>query len=129
MSDPQRSNDEAGATSDGDDSCVLLEELASEYIDGLRRGESLRVEDYASKHPHLADEILDVFPTVAAMEGLQQRTRPTAPLSGCPAAQLGDYKVIAEIGRGGMGIVYEAEQVTLGRRVAVKVLPKQSTLR
>ncbi len=126
MSDPQRSNDEARVMSDQDDSREPLEELASEYIDGLRRGESLSVEDYASMHPQLADEIRDVFPTVAAMEGLQQRTQPTAPLSGCPDAQLGDYKVIAEIGRGGMGIVYEAEQVTLGRRVAVKVLPKQA---
>ncbi len=40
-----------------------------------------------------------------------------------PAGLLGDFRLVREIGRGGMGIVYEAEQVSLNRRVAVKVLP------
>ena len=107
-----------------------LEVLAEEFVDRLRRGEAPSIGDYAAEHPDLADRIREVFPTIAALERLKARRETTgdgrASMGPVRLERLGDFRIIREIGRGGMGIVYEAEQETLGRRVAIKVLPPQA---
>ncbi len=109
-----------------------VEVLADEYMSRQRRGECPTIEEYALRYPDLAEEIRELFPTIAALEKLKVRQQRSpdgrVSLAGCQLERLGDFRVIREIGRGGMGVVYEAEQESLGRRVAVKVLPKQALL-
>lgn len=109
-----------------------VEVLAEEFIERIRRGEKPTIEEYLEQHPELKDNILELFPAIAAMENLRLQKEGTSSGQASPGftkvEQLGDFRIIGEIGRGGMGIVYEAEQISLNRRVAVKVLPKQTLL-
>src|SRR5262245_14708554 len=102
--------------------------LAEEFADRYRRGEHPSPTEYAARYPELAERILRLFPAMVAMEEIGSdagRSPPggtTAPGDPLPR-QLGEYQIIGEISRGGMGIVYEALQESLGRHVALKVLP------
>jgi WD40 repeat protein/serine/threonine protein kinase len=107
-----------------------FEVLAEEFAARFRRGERPSLQEYIDRCPDLADEIRELFPALVEVERVKedQPSRPSAAEVATalpPLGQVGDYRVLREVGRGGMGVVYEAEQVSLGRRVALKVLPRQ----
>jgi serine/threonine protein kinase/WD40 repeat protein len=107
----------------------LFNALAHEYAERCRHGEPPPLEEYTRRYPELAAEIRDLFPTLRMMEQLahgeqSSEARVVAPpRRGVPVPErLGDFRILREIGRGGMGVVYEAVQESLGRHVALKVL-------
>jgi serine/threonine protein kinase len=105
----------------------LLEELAAR----LQAGERLDLEACIQKHPECAERLRRLLPTVqvlADLGGSSESVQPPVADGSLTPGVLGDFRILREVGRGGMGIVYEAEQISLGRRVALKVLPFASTL-
>src|SRR3954447_14844087 len=106
-----------------------VEELADEFLRRQRDGERPTLDEYCRRHPGLADDIRDLFPVLIRMEDLGADSS-AASTGGAPPAgtatrpgRLVYFRILREVGRGGMGVVYEAEQESLGRRVALKVLP------
>ncbi|QEG37921.1 serine/threonine-protein kinase [Bythopirellula goksoeyrii] len=122
--------------------CVLddreLAEVLDSYLASLEEGTPLDVTLLATEHPRLAEDIRAFAASVEMLHEATQGVRAakpskrgsaksTAPFSAGPtdvgAKRLGDFQIGAEIGRGGMGVVYEAQQISLQRKVALKVLP------
>ena len=109
----------------------LFNLLADEFAERYRRGERPPVSEYTRNYPELAEQINELFPALVAIEqfgsGADQATGLNAPRPGAAGPipeRLGDYRILREIARGGMGIVYEAVQESLGRHVALKVMPQ-----
>ena len=115
----------ADPSSDADPMVGLAEEFAERY----RRGERPALTEYTDRHPELAEQIRKLFPALVVMEEFGSVAGPdSGPPAGRdpPPRQLGEYRILREVGRGGMGVVYEAMQESLGRHVALKVLPDRN---
>lgn len=106
-----------------------LEKLAESFLQRYRRGERPSLDQYIDRRPDLADRIRELFPALVDLEQLgslpgSSTDTAAVPQSPRPLAlvQLGDYRIVREVGRGGMGIVYEATRGILGCNFALKVL-------
>jgi serine/threonine protein kinase/Tfp pilus assembly protein PilF len=111
----------------------VLDDVIEEVANRLQAGEPVDAEAILARYPERADSIRRLLPAIEVMaefgvsaSRLAARGMPAGvgPLDTAQAlGVLGDFRILREVGRGGMGVVYEAEQMSLGRRVALKVLP------
>ncbi len=100
-------------------------------MDRIVAGGSIDLDTLALDFPGGAERINRLLPVMTMMSELRARSggdadngRPVASVE--PGRDLGDFRTIRVIGRGGMGVVYEAVQISLNRRVALKILPATS---
>lgn len=111
-----------------------LEQVLADYLHALEAGEPVDRDELQRKHPDLADELRSFFANRAALERLAEplqgpaydQTLGVADGGGSAHAgrvrYFGDYELLEEVARGGMGVVYKARQVSLNRIVAVKMI-------
>ena len=133
----------------GDDSEVsddLLEqqlaEIVAAQLDQMQRGQSLDMEALIAEHPKLAAQIQEVWPALLLADVAGHSSsildEPTSSHRAfgsivlgndqTPEAiptRMGDYELVEQIGRGGMGLVFKAKQLSLGRLVAVKMIQRE----
>jgi hypothetical protein len=111
-----------------------LTNILDQYLIDIENGLPVDAQALALENPDLAQPLKQYLDKLAALYGLAAGSRTESQEQECSSehspvlTELGDYKIIRELGRGGMGTVFEAQQKSLGRLVALKLLSLASTL-
>jgi serine/threonine-protein kinase len=140
-------SDDTGTGSNGRDERLYA--VLGAYYEAARRGEAPSLQELLARHPDLAADLEEFFtdqdrfhraseplresadpPTLPAADvSPSPRGEATSPegdpdplLPGDSVRDFGDYEILGEIARGGMGVVYRARQRSLGRPVALKMI-------
>ncbi len=130
-----RRNGVAGEPAAVDDPRVIA--ALEEYAAALEAGTAPDRAAFLARHADVAEALAGCLTGLEFVHELAPSAASTGPGVGAavpsagvasPGACLGDFRLLREVGRGGMGVVYEAEQVSLGRRMALKVLPLAATM-
>jgi len=104
------------------------EELYQEFITSTRSGEEADLEEFIANHPSVEARLRELFGQAGGEEiDLLDEGSEKRELGGMPE-MLGDFRIVRRLGAGAMGVVYEAEQISLQRRVALKVLDQQRSI-
>jgi serine/threonine protein kinase len=112
-----------------------IRDAIRQYQDRIEAGERPDRAAFLAQHADIASVLVECLEGLDFVHGFLGAAGSSQAVSGVmpldtvqPGKPLGDYQLLREIGRGGMGVVYEAVQVSLGRRVAVKILPFAAAL-
>jgi serine/threonine protein kinase len=115
----------------------VLAGLVDQLTAHLQAGRYVNLDEFAAGYPEHRETLRQLMPSLQALAGMGSAsghtglddTRPYPPVDhNLPFGRLGDFRLIREIGRGGMGVVYEAEQLSLSRCVALKLLSLAAAL-
>ena len=107
-----------------------LDTVVESFASACRRGENPSVAEWVDRFPVHASKLRDLLPAVQLLERGNPQG-PATPASGATPGfkdeeipeRIGEFKILKELGRGAMGVVFEAIEEPLGRNVALKVLP------